>query len=82
MSKQHDRQLVRLVAEAEAARLILERLILRGIEGEELTKAISNRVASIEAVSEHLRLVPTRDDAFMPPTDRHVPHRKRTNPAA
>jgi hypothetical protein len=80
-----DRQLVRLVAEAEAARLILERTLLLEIEGDALSHAIAARVASIEAVSEHLRLVPTSPHAFVPACDRHVRHQhknRRPNPAA
>ena len=48
MSAQPDHQLVRNLAEAEATRLILERLILRGIEGEALREAIDARTAALE----------------------------------
>lgn len=75
MSKQPNRQLVRLIAEAEAARLVLEALILRGIEGEQLTRAIDTRASALEALSEHYS--PTRDDLWMPKADRHVPHQRR-----
>lgn len=68
-------ELVHLVAEAEAARLVLENLILRGVEGEQLARAVANRVAAIEAVSGHYS--PVSDSAFVPPADRRVPHQRR-----
>lgn len=68
MTRPHSSTLVRLVAEAEAARLVLERLVNLGIQGEELRKAVTNRASALEQLSQHLR--PVNDFAFFPEADR------------
>jgi len=76
MSKQSD--LARLVAECEGSRLLLERGIALGLHGDDLAALVAARVAALEALAEHRRLVPVRDDAFVAPRDRHVPHARKT----
>lgn len=76
--------LVMLVARAEFAAEQLARGIQIGLKRESLELLIDQRTEALEELAEFHRLVPTRDDAFMPPADRHVPHqrRNRKNPDA
>jgi hypothetical protein len=74
----HPSAIAVLMAECEATRLRLSAALLRDLDHPALEKFVAARVAALEALAEHQRLVPKADGAFVPAADRHRPHTRKT----
>jgi hypothetical protein len=70
-------QLIQLIVACEESRLRLAAGIAKHLQGDDMALLVANRVAALEALAEHQRLVPVSDHAFVPACDRRVPHARK-----